>query len=270
MANFSISSTLANNPWYLNHTFTEPSSKLLISTKDQYMDRDIDIDFNIQSAEVSLVTSPGEVTLDPSYAYGAGSVDGRLVSIVPQTSSPSTGHYISLRLQKQSATVTGTLNVTRNGWIAADDMANQSSATVVNIAAKTLFFPLPTATPQFEGGTITLTNGAEATTAMGTNLDFEATDTDPGTGVSFYTYGEAGLSRANITYKDAVAGWLKVAAGDTAYATATSKLTLPHHNFYATGVTLDKGKWFDFTNAINETVKIKYNSDTNAIDFIFD
>lgn len=273
--------------------FTIPASKTLSTltlTAGTAANNTIITTMNVNnSTAVQTLNLTGNITTLAGKTGGLISTYSGASTINKYTNTGNINEMIGARtiiyLGSSDKTTTGTLNIsdntkgTVNIWggktkdkgvsieghvVTVDGTGSAAGTTVTNSSGD-----LITATPNFTGGALSIS--ASSTAATGTNITIAATTIDPGTGVAIDTSGSATPSKTNITYNGAVNGWVKISSGTVALTGgAGSSSTLSTRKYYATGVTLNKGNWFNFTNAITETMKIKYNSDTNAIDFIFD
>ena len=122
------------------------------------------------------------------------------------------------------STLTGSISV--SGTATAKTSAKDSSVTYV---------PITTATPAFDGGTL-----SGGSTATGTNVTLSTTDN----GMKVQTAYTA--SRTAVLYNGAVAGWVNKADDAEALASA-SKSSTNGTAYYVTAVTMPKDKGFTVT-----------------------
>lgn len=104
-------------------------------------------------------------------------------------------------------------------------------------------------------GSVTMTAGSG--TVTGSNCTLSTSNTS---GISV-----SGKGAVSATAKVTTAGYSPV---NNSFATGSSTSSGTATK-YITGITLAKDKYIDINNAVSDTVRVKYSSDTNSLDFVF-
>ena len=180
------------------------NTNIHIPTNETYVDTDIDITLNVQSATSSANTATANVTkvVVPGTAGGINTPD---LLGTKTTSEPSTGHYVLMR-----ANATGSSKIDSAGWI--DTGALQTASAMTDY-----YYPINEATMAFSGGDLsktdyskndlacTLQDGSSTNMA---NITFGAQDT---TNYPYYfkvdgstpaVEGNTNVNRAVVTYSN--------------------------------------------------------------------
>ena len=129
-----------NQPWTLTKTLSTQTFNATLTTSGKYLDRDINITISTQSGEHALVVpKAGDIkTIKPVIA-DAG--DASALKVTPSTSKPASGTYIALKTGANSATVTVTAQIGKDGFLKTTDTKQEN--VVVNVSASDVaYIPL--------------------------------------------------------------------------------------------------------------------------------
>ena len=129
-----------NKPWTLTKTLSTQTFNATLTTNGKYLDRDINIDISTQSGENAIVVpKAGDIkTIKPVIA-DAG--DTSALKVTPVTVKPESGTYIALKTGADSATVTVTAQIGKDGFLRTTDTKQEN--VVVNVSASDVaYIPL--------------------------------------------------------------------------------------------------------------------------------
>lgn len=129
-----------NKPWTLTKTLSTQTFNATLTTNGKYLDRDINIDISTQSGKNAIVVpKAGDIkTIKPVIA-DAG--DTSALKVTPSTSKPASGTYIALKTGADSATVTVTAQISKDGFLKTTDTKQEN--VVVNVSASDVaYIPL--------------------------------------------------------------------------------------------------------------------------------
>lgn len=197
-----------NQPWTLTKTLSTQTFNATLTTNGKYLDRNINITISTQSGKNAIVVPDAKdiKTIKPVIA-DAG--DTGALKVTPSTSKPESGTYIALKTGADSATVTVTAQISKDGFLKVSDTKQEN--VVVNVSASDVaYIPL--------AGT---SASADATYGALSNY-FNQQDTDAGADVTIQPnysipnagyIGEADHVVTNPSYwavkKGLVTGWNK-------------------------------------------------------------
>ena len=109
-----------DKPWTLTKELATQTFNATLTTNGKYLDRDINIAISTQSGENAIVVpKAGDIkTIKPVIA-DAG--EANALKVTPVTVKPESGTYIALKTNGESATVTVTAQISKNGFLTTDD-----------------------------------------------------------------------------------------------------------------------------------------------------
>ena len=129
-----------NQPWTLTKELATQTFNATLTTNGKYLDRDINITISTQSGENAIVVPDAKdiKTIKPVIA-DAG--DASALKVTPSTSKPESGTYIALKTGADSATVTVTAQIGKDGFLKTTDTKQEN--VVVNVSASDVaYIPL--------------------------------------------------------------------------------------------------------------------------------
>lgn len=129
-----------NKPWTLTKELATQTFNATLTTNGKYLDRDINITISTQSGENAIVVPDAKdiKTIKPVIA-DAG--DASALKVTPSTSKPESGTYIALKTGADSATVTVTAQIGKDGFLKTTDTKQEN--VVVNVSASDVaYIPL--------------------------------------------------------------------------------------------------------------------------------
>ena len=109
-----------NKPWTLTKTLSTQTFNATLTTNGKYLDRDINITISTQSGENAIVV-PKAADIKTIKPVIADAGDTGALKVTPSTSKPESGTYIALKTGADSATVTVTAQISKNGFLTTDD-----------------------------------------------------------------------------------------------------------------------------------------------------
>lgn len=201
---------------------TQTGSYILLSTANKYLDKDIKITTNVQSAVPAANTASADVNVSTTDGSNAGVNISGVVG-TKATTEPTSGYYIAM-----TASGSGSSKITTAGWIGTGAL-NVASTTA------TKYFPITGASLTFSGGAL---NGkaATATFVNSDNKVISTASTDSyNNGLSVLAKGTAG--RAAVTYTN-TAGYIPAHTSAQNASSAVSTSTWNGTTYYLTGVKL--------------------------------
>ena len=151
------------------------------------------------------------------------------------TNAPTSGVYVAIKSDANTATLTAKETIASPGGYAAPGEFNTNTISVGATASDMTYVPITTVTPGFNGGT--LTTSSDATFS---NITTSSTDN----GIKIQTRRSASVT--DITYSNAVNGWVIATSG----AVVKSITGVSNSNgsvYYVTGITVPKDKGFSLT-----------------------
>lgn len=129
-----------NKPWTLTKTLSTQTFNATLTTSGKYLDRDINITISTQSGEHAIVVPDAKdiKTIKPVIA-DAG--EASALKVTPSTQKPASGTYIALKTGADSATVTVTAQIGKDGFLRTTDTKQEN--VVVNVSASDVaYIPL--------------------------------------------------------------------------------------------------------------------------------
>lgn len=197
-----------NKPWTLEKTLATQTFNATLTTNGKYLDRDINIAISTQDGANAIVV-PKAADIKTIKPVIADAGDESALKVTPSTSKPESGAYIALKTGADSATVTVTAQISKDGFLKTSN--TQSDTVTVNVAeADVAYIPLAGTSASADANYGALTN-------YFTKQDIE-TDADvtikPNYTIPNAGYiGEADHVVSNPSYwavkKGAVTGWNK-------------------------------------------------------------
>ena len=129
-----------NKPWTLEKTLATQTFNATLTTNGKYLDRDINISIATQSGENAIVV-PKAADIKTIKPVIADAGDESALKVTPSTSKPESGAYIALKTGADSATVTVTAQISKDGFLKTGD--TQSDGVTVNVEASDVaYIPL--------------------------------------------------------------------------------------------------------------------------------
>lgn len=121
-----------DKPWTLTKTLTTQTFNATLTTNGKYLDRDINIDISTQSGEHALVVpKAADIKTIKPVIIDAG--DDAALTVTPVVEKPADGAYIALKTNGDSATVTVTAQISKDGFLKTTDTKQEN--VVVNVSA---------------------------------------------------------------------------------------------------------------------------------------
>lgn len=117
--------TTANNRFEQSFTLTKQNgSTLEIPIAGKYVDKNIFLTFNVQSATITAGTATADISINNTddASKAATNIHSSLTKV---TSEPNTGYFIAL-----NASATGNSQVTRAGWIGTNTLASATATAI--------------------------------------------------------------------------------------------------------------------------------------------
>ena len=120
-----------NKPWTLNKELATQTFNATLTTNGKYLDRDINITISTQSGENAIVV-PKAADIKTIKPVIADAGDPSSLKVTPSTSKPESGTYIALKTGADSATVTVTAQIGKDGFLKTTDTKQEN--VVVNVS----------------------------------------------------------------------------------------------------------------------------------------
>lgn len=210
-----------NKPWTLTKTLSTQTFNATLTTSGKYLDRDINITISTQSGENAIVV-PKAADIKTIKPIIADAGDESALKVTPSTSKPESGTYIALKTNGESATVTVTAQIRKNGFLTTDD--TKQDHVVVNVSdSDVAYIPLAGTSASADATYGALSNYfTKQDTPEGADVTIQPNYSIPNAGY----IGEANHVETNPSYwavKDgSVTGWSK---SQTDAPGAANKLT---------------------------------------------
>ena len=213
--------TLTTSNGQFAQTFTiekQNGSNLLLSTANKYVNKDVNLTFNVKSATTAANTASADLSISTADATNTGGVNiGNVSGVVgtKATSEPTSGYYVAF-----TATGSGSSKVTAAGWVAAGALAAASTTSGVK------YFPIQAAEYSVTGGGLTQGDGNSSLASNG-YYNGSSYDTDDNvilttTAADGYykltASGSGKVNRAAITKQNTKAGYLPTTSAATVSA----------------------------------------------------
>lgn len=129
-----------NKPWTLAKELATQTFNATLTTNGKYLDRDINITISTQSGENAIVV-PDAADIKTIKPVIADAGDTSALKVTPSTSKPESGTYIALKTGADSATVTVTAQISKDGFLKTTDTKQEN--VVVNVSASDVaYIPL--------------------------------------------------------------------------------------------------------------------------------
>lgn len=129
-----------NKPWTLNKELATQTFNATLTTNGKYLDRDINITISTQSGKNAIVV-PKAADIKTIKPVIADAGDASALKVTPSTSKPESGAYIALKTGADSATVTVTAQIGKDGFLKTTDTKQEN--VVVNVSASDVaYIPL--------------------------------------------------------------------------------------------------------------------------------
>ena len=127
-------------PWTLTKELATQTFNATLTTNGKYLDRDINITISTQSGENAIVV-PDAADIKTIKPVIADAGDPSALKVTPSTSKPESGTYIALKTGADSATVTVTAQIGKDGFLKTTDTKQEN--VVVNVSASDVaYIPL--------------------------------------------------------------------------------------------------------------------------------
>ena len=197
-----------NKPWTLEKTLATQTFNATLTTNGKYLDRDINIAISTQDGANAIVV-PKAADIKTIKPVIADAGDESALKVTPSTSKPENGAYIALKTGADSATVTVTAQISKDGFLKTSN--TQSDTVTVNVAeADVAYIPLAGTSASADANYGALTNYfTKQDTETGADVTIKPNYTIPNAGY----IGEADHVVSNPSYwaiKDGlVTGWKK-------------------------------------------------------------
>lgn len=197
-----------NKPWTLEKTLATQTFNATLTTNGKYLDRDINISIATQSGENAIVV-PEAADIKTIKPVIADAGDENALKVTPSTSKPESGAYIALKTGADSATVTVTAQISKDGFLKTND-TKQDSVTVNVAEADVAYIPLAGTSASADANYGSLANYfTKQDTEEGADVTIKPNYTIPNAGY----IGEADHVVSNPTYwaikEGHVNGWKK-------------------------------------------------------------
>ena len=109
-----------DKPWTLTKELATQTFNATLTTNGKYLDRDINIAISTQSgANAIVVPKAADIKTIKPVIIDAG--DDAALKVTPVAEKPADGAYIALKTNGESATVTVTAQISKNGFLTTDD-----------------------------------------------------------------------------------------------------------------------------------------------------
>lgn len=129
-----------DKPWTLTKELATQTFNATLTTNGKYLDRDINIAISTQSGENAIVV-PKAADIKTIKPVIADAGDESALKVTPSTSKPESGTYIALKTGADSATVTVTAQIRKDGFLKTTDTKQEN--VVVNVSASDVaYIPL--------------------------------------------------------------------------------------------------------------------------------
>ena len=197
-----------DKPWTLTKELATQTFNATLTTNGKYLDRDINIAISTQSGENAIVV-PKAADIKTIKPVIADAGDESALKVTPTTSKPESGTYIALKTGSDSATVTVTAQISKNGFLKTTDTKQQN--VVVNVSSSDVaYIPLAGTSASADADYGVLENYfTKKTTAEGADVTIQPNYSIPNAGY----IGEANKVVTNPSYwavkKGSVNGWDK-------------------------------------------------------------
>lgn len=190
---------------------------------------------------VGSIAISGTKTYKPSITRSAFTISGVTdgASGAATTTAPTSGVYVKVSSAANTGNVSAAATISTAGYGTASNhgIAGSGNVAVGAAASDATYVPIKTATPAFDGGTIS----GSVTGITGSNVTLS--DTNNGISIT----GAASAGRAAILYNGAVNGYVIIADNTTALAATSSNTTLTGKTRYITAITVPKDQTFSLT-----------------------
>lgn len=197
-----------NQPWTLTKELATQTFNATLTTNGKYLDRDINITISTQSGENAIVV-PDAADIKTIKPVIADAGDASALKVTPSTSKPASGTYIALKTGADSATVTVTAQISKDGFLRTTDTKQEN--VVVNVSASEVaYIPLAGTSAEADANYGALTNYfTQQGTAEGADVTIQPNYSIPNAGY----IGEADHVVTNPSYwavkNGRVTGWNK-------------------------------------------------------------
>lgn len=195
-------------PWTLTKELATQTFNATLTTNGKYLDRDINITISTQSGENAIVV-PKAADIKTIKPVIADAGDESALKVTPSTSKPESGTYIALKTNGESATVTVTAQISKNGFLTTDD-TKQDHVVVTVSDSDVAYIPLAGTSASADADYGALKNYFnKQDTAGGADVTIQPNYSVPNAGY----IGEADHVATNPSYwavkKGSVNGWNK-------------------------------------------------------------
>lgn len=197
-----------DKPWTLTKELATQTFNATLTTNGKYLDRDINIAISTQSGENAIVV-PKAADIKTIKPVIADAGDESALKVTPSTSKPESGTYIALKTGADSATVTVTAQIGKDGFLKTTDTKQDN--VVVNVSASDVaYIPLAGTSASANADYGALSNYfTKQDTDAGANVTIQPNYSIPNAGY----IGEADRVVTNPSYwavkKGLVTGWNK-------------------------------------------------------------
>ena len=197
-----------DKPWTLTKELATQTFNATLTTNGKYLDRDINIAISTQSGENAIVV-PKAADIKTIKPVIADAGDESALKVTPTTSKPESGTYIALKTGSDSATVTVTAQISKNGFLKTTDTKQEN--VVVNVSdSDVAYIPLAGTSASADATYGALSNYfTEKDSADGADVTIQPNYSVPNAGY----IGEADHVATNPSYwavkKGSVTGWDK-------------------------------------------------------------
>lgn len=195
-------------PWTLTKELATQTFNATLTTNGKYLDRDINITISTQSGKNAIVV-PKAADIKTIKPVIADAGDASALKVTPSTSKPESGTYIALKTGADSATVTVTAQIGKDGFLKTTDTKQEN--VVVNVSASDVaYIPLAGTSASADATYGALSNYfTQQATAEGADVTIQPNYSIPNAGY----IGEADHVVTNPSYwsvkEGLVTGWNK-------------------------------------------------------------
>lgn len=197
-----------DKPWTLTKELATQTFNATLTTNGKYLDRDINIAISTQSGENAIVV-PKAADIKTIKPVIADAGDTSALKVTPVPVKPESGTYIALKTNGESATVTVTAQISKNGFLKTTDTKQEN--VVVNVSdSDVAYIPLAGTSASADADYGVLANYfTEQNTAEGADVTIKPNYSIPNAGY----IGEADHVVTNPSYwtvkNGRVTGWNK-------------------------------------------------------------
>ena len=114
-----------DKPWTLTKELATQTFNATLTTNGKYLDRDINIAISTQSGENAIVV-PKAADIKTIKPVIADAGDESALKVTPSTSKPESGTYIALKTNGESATVTVTAQISKDGFLKTENTKHEN------------------------------------------------------------------------------------------------------------------------------------------------